>query len=613
MRVDELAGQVARLLKNQDAIIFLGAGVSLGTQGERDHDLGMPSSTTLAKMIAEEFNVAFREGRSELDGIAALAAEEASDVSSVKAFVADAILERARAPLRAHTALARVAPPLVLTTNYDDLYEKALDQRGVRHGKIVHQGQLSAPAGKPRVVKLHGDADDHTTLVLTGEDYMRWETEAAGLVTDVTANFQRSPCVFVGYSLRDPNLRRIVGLVRSRLGEATRRHFALVREVEPEDAARFGDGVRFVQGDATAFLEMLADLSMHEEPPAFDLAEEERTLEELIQAEQLEDGLESCKRLQEELERRGLASTAAQKWVDLATAAEESGDRRVAAVARTRAGGLYLEAGEESLAESSLQKALHHARAANMPPQEREILPYLYQARLTGGNYYRFLQDTDEALRPNGDRTLPDRPYQLRSGRAEAKEALGDDDGALSELEAALEAAPQEDAFARAQLRCSAARILATQAKWDAAQEELDWATAALSEVTPSDTNDAERRRGDALVDLVRANVHRALGEDQRAVDLYEGCEVTFVDTGDAALAISALKGVIYCKQMLGDFELGGARARLQDRLRSSPEYRRIEEIEQAGVTALAAGPPGRGSRQPPAGHDGRPRVARLW
>ncbi|PLS83311.1 MAG: hypothetical protein CYG60_22180 [Actinobacteria bacterium] len=590
MRVNELAGQVARLLKNQDAIIFLGAGVSLGTQEEQEAGLGLPSSTKLAKMIAEEFKIPFREGRSELDGIAALAAEEASDVSSVKAFVADAILDEAEAPLRTHEALARVAPPLVLTTNYDDLYEKALGDRGVRHGKIVHQGQLSAPAGRPRVVKLHGDATDHTTLVLTGEDYMRWETEAAGLVTDVTANFQRSPCVFIGYSLRDPNLRRIVGLVRSRLGEAARRHLALVHEIDPEDAARFGDGVRFVQGDATEFLEMLADLSVQEDPPAFDLAEEERTLEKLIQTERIEDGLESCKRLQEELERRGSASTAAQKWVDLATAAEASGDSRVAAVARTRAGGLYLEAGEESSAESSLEQALNHARAANMPRQEREIVPWLYQARLSGGNYYRFLQDTDEALRTDGDRALPDRPYELRSGRAEAKEALGDDDGALSELEAALEHAPREEVFVRAQLRCSAARILATQAEWNAAREELDRAAAELSSVPSPNTNDAERRRGEALVNLVRANIHRALGEDQRAVELYEGCEVTFTDTGDAALAISALRGAIYCKQMMGDFELGSARARLQDRLRTSSEYRRIEETEQEGVTALAAG-----------------------
>jgi tetratricopeptide (TPR) repeat protein len=590
MRVDELAGQVARLLKNQDAIIFLGAGVSLGTPKEQEDDLGMPSSTKLAKMIAEEFHVPFRDGRSELDGIAALAVEEAADPASVKAFVADAILDRAKTTLRTHKALARVAPPLVLTTNYDSLYEKALDDRGVRYGKIVHQGQLSAPAGRPRVVKLHGDAEDHTTLVLTGEDYMRWETEAAGLVTDVTASFQRSPCVFVGYSLRDPNLRRIVGLVRSRLGPSARRHFALVHEVDQEDAAWFGGGVRFVQGDATTFLELLADLSAQEEPPAFDLAEEERTLERLIQADQLVDGLESCKRLQAELERRGLPSTAAQKWVDLATAAEESSARRVAAVARTRAGDLYLEAREESLAESSLRRALEHARAANMPPQEREILPFLYRARLSGGHYHQFLQDTDRALGLDSADEFLDRPYRLRSGRAEAKEALGDDDGALSELGDALEDAPQEEVFLRANLRCSVARIFATQAKWDAAREELDSAAAELSTVSPLDTNDTERRRGDALVNLVRANVHRALGEDLRAVELYQGCEGALSETGDEALAISALKGTIYCKQMLGDFELGGARARLQDLLRTSPEYRRMEEVEQAGVTALAAG-----------------------
>lgn len=550
----------------------------------------MPSSTKLAKMIATEFSVPFREDRSELDGIAALAAAATADVSSIKTFVANTILDRAKAPLRAHKALARVSPPLVFTTNYDDLYEKALDGRGSRYGKVVRERQLSTTSGRPTVVKLHGDAQDHTTLVLTGEDYMRWETEAAGLVTDVTANFQRSPCVFIGYSLRDPNLRRIVGLVRSRLGESARMHFALVHEVDQEDAARFGETVRFVEGDATQFLEMLADLSAHEKPPAFDLAEEERTLGALIKAEQFEEGLESCKRLQEQLEHRGLASTAAQKWVDLASAAEEFGDRKVAAVARTRAGGLYLEAGHESSAESSFEKALNHARGANMPRQEREILPFLYQARLSGGNYYRYLRDTDEALQLDSNRPLPDQQHELHLGRADAKEALGDDSGALSELRGALEHAPQENLFARAQLRCNIARILAAQARWSVAQEELEEATREFSGIPASSTNNAESRRSNALIDLVRANVHRALGEDQRAVELYEECEATFVDTGDKALAVSALKGLIYCKQMLGGFELGSARARLQDRLKTSPEYRRIEEIEQEGVTALAAG-----------------------
>lgn len=283
MDINQLAREVARLLRTQDVVFFLRAGVSLGTEEEKA-ELGLPSSLKLAKLIADEFGIPFRQGRSELDSIAALAAEQTSDVSAIKGFVAQTIKDRAKAPLRTHVALARVEPPLVLTTNYDDLYERALDDRDVPYGKIVHQGQLSTPAGRPRVVKLHGDADDHTTLVLTGEDYLVWEAEATGLVTDVAANFQRSPCVFIGYSLRDPNLRRIVGLVRSRLGEYARRHFALVHELDPEDVARFGESVRFVEGDATTFLEMLAEIAdQGGEPPAFDLAGEERNLETLLQ------------------------------------------------------------------------------------------------------------------------------------------------------------------------------------------------------------------------------------------------------------------------------------------------------------------------------------------
>jgi hypothetical protein len=252
MNVKELAHEVARLLRDEDVVFFLGAGVSLGTMEEQ----GMPTSSELAKLVAERFNVPFRQNRSTLDSVSSLAAEQSADPSTVKGFVARTIQNRTENPLRAHRYVARVAPPLLLTTNYDNLYERALDERGVRPVKILHQGQLSqAPAGVPRVIKLHGDVDDHTTLVLTGEDYLSWETKATGLVIEVRAAFQRHPCLFIGYSLRDPNLQRIVGLVQNTLGGSARTHLALVHKVDREDTAWFGRSVRFVEGDATEFLE----------------------------------------------------------------------------------------------------------------------------------------------------------------------------------------------------------------------------------------------------------------------------------------------------------------------------------------------------------------------
>jgi NAD-dependent SIR2 family protein deacetylase len=57
--------------------------------------------------------------------VASVAASRSSP-AAVKRFVADEVASRSRSPLDAHRALARVQPALVVTTNYDDLYERAL-------------------------------------------------------------------------------------------------------------------------------------------------------------------------------------------------------------------------------------------------------------------------------------------------------------------------------------------------------------------------------------------------------------------------------------------------------------------------------------------------------
>jgi hypothetical protein len=130
------------------------------------------------------------------------------------------------------------------------------------------------------------------------------------------------------------------------------------------------------------------------------------------------------------------------------------------------------------------------------------------------------------------------------------------------------------------------ARILATRAEWAAAREELDRGDSELSEI--SDAEDSETRRGAALIQLVRANLHLMLGEDIRAVEIYAECAEIFEETGDTAFLISALQGSNYCRMLIADFDLEVARSRLQDLVRESSEHRRIEEQKQQGVTALA-------------------------
>lgn len=592
MDFEALVSETLRLHRNRDMVFFLGAGASVGTAREREAGEGLPLGSELAATVAKQFLVDDQSG--DLRKAASVAALRKSSPAAVKRFVAEEITSRSRSPLDAHRALARIHPALVVTTNYDDLYERALEELNERPAKVVSsEDVVHLPRGKPTVVKLHGDASRPHSLVLTGEDYMDWESNVEGLFADVTAEFRRGSCVFVGYGLADENLRRVIGLVRKQLGKYAPKHYALVHRVDEGTAAEFGDSVEFVEGDATAFLQEVAERWEREAQRAFDFDVEEARFSEALTLGRFEEAIVSCETLQPQYLTIGATYTAANVWERLASAAEGSDQdegSKIAAVARTRAGALYLEAGDDSTAETMLERALKHAKAANMPPQEREIAPLLFQARLYDGNYYQILQHADDTLLAHGEEASPDLLLQLYRGRAEAKEALGDEDGALAELDILLEKLPRDRLYAKTVVRCERARMLTSRAQWEEARAELGRAAEYLAAASNSAQDDRGKTRGEALVKLARANVHQALGEDTRAKDLYEECERAFSDTGDTTLAISALKGSIRCGLLLGNFELEAERARLRDRLKDSPEYRRIGYKEDEGITALAAG-----------------------
>jgi hypothetical protein len=82
--------------------------------------------------------------------------------------------------------------------------------------------------------------------VLTGKDYLGWESKSQALLTDVTAEFQRSTCVFVGYSLSDENMRRVIGIVGGNMGDDAPKHYALIQEVDEAEEAMLGEAVSFV-------------------------------------------------------------------------------------------------------------------------------------------------------------------------------------------------------------------------------------------------------------------------------------------------------------------------------------------------------------------------------
>lgn len=140
----------------------------------------------------------------------------------------------------------------ILTTNYDDLIERALLRQGYAKKDIKSyvRRRTALPDNAVPVTHLHGYAGrdgDPKALVLTEEHYHRMQRGSSWQEEYVTERLENSPCLFVGTSLTDPNLiRYLYGYKQSNV----RRHVAVfVRQGDLEGAA---DEVRTVREEAVA-------------------------------------------------------------------------------------------------------------------------------------------------------------------------------------------------------------------------------------------------------------------------------------------------------------------------------------------------------------------------
>jgi SIR2-like domain len=119
----------------------------------------------------------------------------------------------------------------ILTTNYDDLIERALIDSGVARSRVRSYGQYRKPknraSGVSAVFHLHGIAPregEPKAIVLTEEQYHSMQRGSSWQERTVTERLETSLSLFVGMSLSDPNLIRYLYGYES---SATRKHAAI--------------------------------------------------------------------------------------------------------------------------------------------------------------------------------------------------------------------------------------------------------------------------------------------------------------------------------------------------------------------------------------------------
>lgn len=124
------------------------------------------------------------------------------------------------------------------TTNYDDVLERTIEKQGRLVETIINQESFKYhdPQRDAVVYKMHGDKKYPDDVVLTREDYQRYDESRQLFTKLLSVELVSRTFLFIGFSFNDPNLERILSIAKNSLNSRTMpRHYCFMRKVQITD------------------------------------------------------------------------------------------------------------------------------------------------------------------------------------------------------------------------------------------------------------------------------------------------------------------------------------------------------------------------------------------
>jgi len=244
--------EIVDSVKKGECILFLGAMASAASPpGSRfTYGNGPPSGSELCRRLVQKFvyqgDEATNLGRVSLYGQYRQHGSRQSLIQALQEEIGrDDIV-----PSPALNMLAALPFRIIITTNYDNLFDGALRRATTLDGRLkdplirIYDPTSDGPAAevpldpaenKPVLLKLHGDFSLPKSIVITEEDYIvfiqRMSTHHLHPVHEfLRARMKTWPVLFIGYSLKDYNLRLLFRTLRWNVDVA---NFPLSYSVDP--------------------------------------------------------------------------------------------------------------------------------------------------------------------------------------------------------------------------------------------------------------------------------------------------------------------------------------------------------------------------------------------
>ena len=252
MRVRNIAEMVAR----KECILFLGSAIHAPAPANSKYDYPAskcpPIGGQLSDLLATECNYPPDQDRWNLQRVSWYYEWQSGFRSELVREVKDAV-HKDREPSPILRGLARLGFPIVITTNYDQLYECALTQVSQAQARLENKSEAEIAATKatfdkcvyspkstvrtndcspepsnarPYLLKMHGDLDHAESIVITDEDYIQFVLRMGDkhpyhpVGKNVLTHLIKWPTLFIGYRLSDYNLRLLFKTLRWKMDRA---------------------------------------------------------------------------------------------------------------------------------------------------------------------------------------------------------------------------------------------------------------------------------------------------------------------------------------------------------------------------------------------------------
>lgn len=179
----------------------------------KDKELDFLVNIKIASKIEKIFIDKFSNGEIEIEGINYEKVVK-ENINPFKYYLSNKFLNykvRENKEIALYKAMLKKSR-FVLTTNYDKFIED-LCLKNEDEGLKVYIGQkglFKQTTCYSELYKIHGCISESESIIITEEDYKRYEENSVLISAKIISTLLNSPIIFLGYSLTDQNVRSII-------------------------------------------------------------------------------------------------------------------------------------------------------------------------------------------------------------------------------------------------------------------------------------------------------------------------------------------------------------------------------------------------------------------